>query len=459
MFFFFPALLPLAELLPWVAGLLAAVAGVAGFSFPVFWRKYRRVILTGLLLCGMAAGYAWYKARPDPAVIMTGTAPVPVADYPAAVHFATAPDKQDIPAGPFRVLWNKPQSAQILSSPVVDGALVLYGSYGGSVEAQWRQDGAAAWSLPLKGPVTALTPGAAGVVYAGEGLHETASSVLTAIDTRRGRVLWQRSFLGHLESEGTLDEKAQRLWISAGPGGLWALRTADGAVLWHAPLGHIDSAALLDRGRVYIAADTGESEDEHRTVFFALSADRGRVIWQLPLPGQPWGSALRHPGDDLILMTTGTGQIGVNRDSDRGWAQGIRTDGTLAWQVELPAMALQPALYYAPADLVIHTTKTGGIIALHARSGKVAWQAAQEREFRAPAIMVTGEERQWLVASAHDGILTVRDPATGQEIVRGRAGLHGTAAPVAAGDMLYVAGSRTMTGFAGLAAWEAAHER
>lgn len=456
--FFFPALLPLAELVPWVLALLGAVAGVAGFSFPVFWRRHRRVILSAMLV--LAGGCAWfaYDRMPDIAVVDTGTAAIDHLVYPQPVRGTAQPVPTALTAGAFRVLWSQPLGQQVLSSPVLDDDVIIFGSLGGSVEALWRANGLPVWSLPMMGPVTALTKGPDHVVFAGEGLHEDASAILTALDARDGTVLWQRSFLGHLESEGTVDADRHVLWISAGPGGLWAVDTRDGAVIWHAPLGHIDSAPLHHGGHVYIAADKAEQDDVHDTVFSALDDRKGKTLWQIPLPGQPWGSPLWHAGSGRIIMTTGTGQIGVRRENDSGWAQAITPDGEVVWQVNLPDMPLQPPVYYAPDDLYIHTTKTGGIVALHAQDGSVAWHVATGHEYQSSAILVTHTPRPLLVAVDWDGEIALRDPATGALVATARAGHHATASPVVAADVLYVPGARTMEAFAGLMAAGIRHD-
>jgi len=57
--FFFPALLPLAALLPWLLTALGGVAALASFSLPSFWRKYRRALTVFAVLC-VAAGAGTY---------------------------------------------------------------------------------------------------------------------------------------------------------------------------------------------------------------------------------------------------------------------------------------------------------------------------------------------------------------------------------------------------------------
>src|SRR5690606_39672491 len=62
----------------------------------------------------------------------------------------------------------------------------------------------------------------------------------------------------------------------------------DGAVLWHAPLGHIDSRALVLNNVVYVPANIDEKND--KTFFHALDVTTGAVLWRVPQPGKPWGS-------------------------------------------------------------------------------------------------------------------------------------------------------------------------
>lgn len=447
--YFFPAILPLAELLPWLLTLLGLVAGVARFSFPAYWKKHRRAVSAAVILGLALIAGAFFWLRPAKAVRSEGSQLVATAALPAPVATA-APQAQSatksLPA--FGELWTHKTEQAILASPVMSGGLLLYGTFGHTVNAASPADGAEAWSLGLKQPVFSVTEGRDGIVYSGEGLHDTQSASLTALRAKDGTVLWQREFLGHLEETVALDEAHHRLWVSAGPGGLWALDPRDGDVLWHQALGHIDSRPLLLDGTLYVPADVDERQ--HKTFFYALGANKGTVRWSLSLPGQPWGSPLADRTGKIILNTTGVGQIGVQKDTDKGWAQGISTDGKLLWQVDLPGMVLQPGIYMSGQDIVIYLTKNGHLLALRGADGSVVWHEQPGREFAAPPALITGFKTPMIATSSYDGVFSIRNVLTGAELARRPIAARATASPLPAGDTIYVPGLREITAFGGV---------
>jgi outer membrane protein assembly factor BamB len=234
-----------------------------------------------------------------------------------------------------------------------------------------------------------------------------------------------------------------------------AALAADGAVLWHAPLGHIDARGFLHGEKFYIPANTDEKNDE--TFLFALDAATGKELWRVPQPGKPWGSPVVARDGKTILSNTADGQIGVERDSDKGWAHAVTTDGKTVWQAELPNMALQPSVYIPRLDLFIHTTKDGQITALRVADGTVAWQVDAGDEFQAPATIVFDDGNVALLAALDfKGRLTVLNSATGAVHFTAQSGpesaAQSTSSPIAAGDVMYVADAYGITAYGGLVA-------
>lgn len=446
--YFFPALLPLAELVPWVLTLIGAVTGIAGFSIPVLWEKFRYPIMGLAALCVFGGGGAYVYYLPPKDVRMAGTRLISQSDFfiPKALGQAAAYNPSQ--RAQFGELWSKPVSRQILATPVISGKFLVFGSYEGTVEALALQDGAPVWSLPQSAPIFAMGRGSDGTVYACEGLHETASAALTAINPNTGHIIWRREFLGHLEEPPVLDEGRHHLWQAAGPGGLWAVDIRNGSVLWHQALGHMDALPLVRDGVVYGPAQPDEKK--HETTFYAIDGGSGKIRWRLPMPGMPWGGPVTDKTGKVILTTTGEGQIGVNKPTDRGWAQGVSPEGTLLWQVELSGMPLQPGVYVPDKDIIIYTIKTGDIVALHVKDGSTAWKANAGKEFQAPPTLITASGKPMIATTSYDGTFTIRDAGTGEELVRRLAGKSSTSSPVVRGDIVYVTGAHELVAFGGL---------
>lgn len=446
--YFFPALLPLADLVPWVLTLIGAVTGVAGLSIPLLWQKFRYPIMGLAALCLLGGGGAYIYYLPPKDVRMDGTRLVNAADFyiPKALGQAVA---YDPPArAQFGELWSKPVSKQILATPIISGKFLVYGSYEGTVEGLSLQNGGPVWSLAQAAPVFAMGVGLDGTVFACEGLHETASAALTAISPESGHIIWRREFLGHLEEPPAIDERRYHLWQAAGPGGLWSVDIRNGSLLWHQAVGHMDAVPLMMNGIVYGPAQPDEKK--HETMFYAVDGSSGKILWRLPMPGMPWGGPVADKTRKVILTTTGEGQIGVNKATDRGWAQGVSPEGKLLWQAELSGMPLQPGVYVPEKDIVIYTIKTGDMVALHVKDGSVAWKVSAGKEFQAPPTLITAGGKPMVAATSYDGTFTIRDAGTGEELVRRLAGKSSTSSPVVQGDIVYVTGAHEIVAFGGL---------
>lgn len=446
--YFFPAILPLVELVPWLLTVIGTLAGVAGLSGASFWNKRKKTVILFSILCFLAVGAIIIYAMPDREVSQAGTRLVDKEKFPAAEILGQAPDPAARTAISFGEIWTIPTKKQVLSTPVVAEKLLLYGSLNNSVEAVSLQNGQPAWSLPQNAPIFSLTAGENGIIYAGEGLHQTQSASLTAIQPDNGAVLWRREFLGHVEEAITSRPEKNHLWLGTGPGGVWSINIDDAKVAWHRPLGHVDSEPLEHEGVLYVPAQI--SEDRHETQFFALDSKNGETLWSLPQPGQPWGSPLMSRDNKTILTSTGIGQIGINKESDKGWAQGISIDGKLRWQVDLPGTPMQPMSHVQEAGIVIHTTKSGHLVALNTDSGATVWQAKVGNDIRSPATLIEGFNIPLLAVTTYDGFLSIRNALTGDEILRRQVGKFSSSSPVFQAGVLYVASAHAITAFGGL---------
>lgn len=447
-FYFFPAFLPLIELVPWLMTVIGVVVGAAGFSIPALWQKHKQIILGTSVFCFVVAMSVFAYSLPDAEVRHQGTRLIQQADFPV-VHLYGQPEA--VKPGSmknFGEIWSVPVQKHIFSSPVIAGDLLIYGSYELSIEAISRKNGKPVWSLPQNDFVFSLSKGKDGTIYAGEGLHYTKAASLTSLDAQTGKINWRREFLGHIEELPALDEASGRLWTGTGPGGLWALDSSNASVLWHKALGHIDSMPLVLDGVLYVPAQI--DENIHKTVFFALNAKSGKILWELPQPGQPWGSPLINKTEKIILTTTGRGQIGATKKTDKGWAHAVSLKGKQLWRTELPGMPLQPAIYLSQDDLVIYTIKTGEIVALNVSDGSVAWQAKAGEKFMAPATLISHFDEPMIATTSGDGIFSIRNARTGDALARRMVGKDVAASPVADGDIIYVMTKSEVTAFGGL---------
>jgi len=444
--YIFPAFIPMVELVPW---LLTAVGALAGATQLAFWQRHRRVVrlITAACFALAAAVYFWGAAhRPTEA---EGSRLVTAADLPKLVagtppHTAAA----SVESEALKALWSVDLPDEPLSEPVFSDGLMLIGTFGGVLEARDETDGHVVWSFKKHEPIFTNVSVAAGQGFIGEGLHTAPAAALTAFALPSGQLLWERQFRSHVEAPATLDAPHRRLWTCAGSEGLWSLDMRDGAVLWHAALGHIDATPLYNEGddALYISAQP----DEHKVgaVLMALDPDTGAKRWQLPLPGNTMGSPQRGPGGN-IFVTTAIGQVGPKVASDAGWSHALSATGKLLWTVPLPGLALPEPLLLPVQGLVIHTLKTGEIVALRMADGSIAWRVKLGDEFDAPASLRPGKT-PLLAALTASGTLALLHAEDGTEIRRMNATQGGYVPPVFRNDMLYVTTPRRMTAYGGL---------
>lgn len=442
----FPALIPMIELVPWLLGLAGAAAGVTPFAV---WRRHKKPLLMVAAACFIAAlcVIGWKKAH-----IPTdeeGSRLLAVADWPklstmSALPAAGASGKLYDTLAP---LWSAPLKNEPLAGPIVAGDLLLLGTFAATLDALSRTDGKPVWSLQKREPVFTNPAVLKDRGYVGEGLHTAVSAGITAFSLPDGKVLWERQFLSHVESSPLVREAEHRLWTGAGDQSLWCLDTRDGTAVWRKKIGHIDSTPVIMDGILFVTAwpDTKVKQAK----LFALDPDDGTEKWSVGLPGGIMGSPQPGPSS-TVLVTTANGQVGPQVDTDKGWAHAVSGGGKLLWTVELPGISLPEPAVLANKGLIIHTLKTGQILALRIKDGTTAWSVTLGKQFDAPAALRTDTNPPLLAAVTTEGVVSILDAEGGTEIRRFNVKQGGYAPPVFDGDILYITTPRDITAYGGM---------
>jgi outer membrane protein assembly factor BamB len=414
--YFFPALFPAMEIVPWLLTAVGALAGMVGMAkVSAGWRK----IATAISLCAVLAIVVYYFFPATSKILRTQQ-----TEIVTPAHMPATKAVQEISIVPpvtfsdkFSDLWSVQIEANIFSMPVISEGLIIVGTYKNNV------------------------------LYTSEGLHEAEVSTLSALSMPNGNAIWQREFLGHIESSPL--RIGNQLLISTGPSGVWSLDVEQGHVQWHREIGLADFTPMVIGNTAYIAAQADEKKYE--SIFYALDVKSGTTLWQTPLQGQPWGWPILDKSGAHLLMTTGIGQIGITRATDAGWAEAISPiDGKVLWQTPLPGMPVEKGSYLPSADLIFYTLKTGDLIALHAADGTTAWKAHIDTEFEAEPSLSTAQAKPLVAAISFDGIFSIRDARTGHELVQRKLPEGATAAPVFVSDTVYVATPKQIFAFGGL---------
>ncbi len=177
------------------------------------------------------------------------------------------------------------------------------------------------------------------------------------------RPRWEQRLTGGVMSHLRL--QAGVLYVSAMDGSLWALRAADGAVLWKAATGdYCHSSPLVADGRVVVG-----SADAH---VYAFDARTGRPLWRHRTRGPVYASAAAARG--VAAIASGDGRIyGLDR-----------VTGGQRWTYDLPAG--DTAFAQSPAATDGERFYVGAwdayVYALDAATGALTWRRrATNRSF------------------------------------------------------------------------------
>lgn len=412
-------MLPLIAIVPW---LLTAFGTVAGIVIGFLSRKRSpRFLKIGLAACAgifiVAGILLWPSFRLR--YIDRGTSLSTGKGLPETKTLGTLePDSPPLTGthaawDTWRPLWSTATERRPLSNPVIAGRIVVVGTWEGTVDAYALNSGKPIWTVKKNEPVIAITHASDSLLLAGEGLHTAPFAALTAIGLPDGRVLWDRVFQGHLESPAAYSAASNRIWVGTGPAGLWCLDARDGSVIWHKGGVHVDSTPLLAHDQVYFSGQ--EDGGKMESVFFALNQSDGTESWRLTLPGMPWGSPMMDTTNEQILTTSGIGQIGIIRESDRGWAHAISLrDHKLRWSRPLSGNPLETSIVLGAHGLVVITIQKGEIIALRSESGQDAWSSQLGEQIVAELDLDDNQQPPRLVSLATDGKLRVQSALTGR---------------------------------------------
>lgn len=350
--------------------------------------------------------------------------------------------KKSIHHSDLREIWRVETEKRILASPIIVNGVIILGCYDGVVMGLSAETGKILWSKIFSDFVFSLTSDKNGVVYAGTGLHSSTIGHQIALEAQTGKVIWQQQFSGHLEEPPFIDEKQHQLWLGTGPGSLWSLDTRDGRILWHKDIGHLDATPLLKDNILYVPAQINEIE--HKSKFYALNAITGEMIWELPLEGQPWASPIWDEQRGLILSNTAKGQIGVHKESDKGWAQGISLSGNLVWQSTLANMALTPNLYFPEQDRVMSVLKSGDIVSLSPKNGHIEWTSKIAKGFATEGEKLSNYREDLIAVTSEDGIFFIVDATNGHIIFSKKFGKSYGGGVVAMDNKIFVTTDHTI---------------
>jgi outer membrane protein assembly factor BamB len=218
-----------------------------------------------------------------------------------------------------------PVSSDHNVSVMVAGGVAYLGTTDNAVYALRISNGSLLWRYKIEGSVDAQPLVANGVVYVTSFVGQNGPVYAYALRASDGSLLWRYS--GDTYSYLSLSTTDSSLAFVASQGGISALNTSNGTVLWHynAMKGTDSGFSLEVNGVVYF----GASIDNVTGTLYALRASNGTPLWHYTTDGY------------IDTPTVANGVVYV--DSGAGTLAALRaSDGHQLWKQTIDATLIQP---------------------------------------------------------------------------------------------------------------------
>jgi outer membrane protein assembly factor BamB len=299
--------------------------------------------------------------------------------------FRGGPNHTGVYSGPelrqfHRVKWKFPTGNRVVSSPVIHGKVIYFGSDDGNIYAVDAESGRHLWKCGTNGAVASSPAVENGTLFA-----TSYDGKLYAVNVETGAIKWKFGTEGerHFEAKGLhgMQPKNQTMadpfdiylsspvvvqdavYFGSGDGNLYSVNADSGELNWKFKTGDVihASPAYAD-GLIYFG-----SWDSY---FYAVDAANGKEMWRF------------HGGEDPLLHN----QVGFQSS---------------------------PAI----VDGVIYTgCRDSNVYALDAITGKEKWRSFNELSWvnASPAVV----QGKVLFATSDSSLFRIVDAATGKELVK-----------------------------------------
>ena len=326
-------------------------------------------------------------------------------------------------------VWSRKLPKGSFRSPMFSGGSAFVGSFDGRVYELDASTGEILRNFFVGTPVTPELMIDDGVLYVGEGVHDTHSARIYAFDLRTGRLKSSYATRGHTEGQPVMasHEGEKLMFAVSGNDGLHAVSPATMKAKWTANDGHIDSSVRVVEGRVF--AGTGREKgdtEKNRSYAVAYDFSSGEKIWKMELPASSWMNPV--VWKEHVCFVYGE----IYFESGLGGIQCFRQDNglpTIAFNLAAP----QTTLPIVVGDKLYTTDSKGTLCSLDMPSREVRWcrKVAQKEgvNFASP---IYSKERDALVyATMSDGLYII-DRSSGSVLINSKLEEHKTIyAPVA----------------------------
>ena len=252
------------------------------------------------------------------------------------------------------------------SAPIVDNGIVFIFSDQG-LSALQASNGRTLWSDSLEGNIGSQPQVINGVLYF---ITTKISLGGTPIPTSHASTLPQVGTIGELlQSLVRMSPEKQALPLKEGLSSVYAVRTSDGAVLWHYTLSKENGNnwanwLSIENGTVYV----GTFVDQDKSYIYALRSNDGSVLWRQAMHRGMSANAVVSNG--VVYIASFINDSSLNQGSGAVYALRA-SDGSQLWYHQVYWVVYNPPLLVG-ATIYVGTTG-GDVYTFRASSGSLLW--------------------------------------------------------------------------------------
>ncbi|HEU0025876.1 MAG TPA: PQQ-binding-like beta-propeller repeat protein [Ktedonobacterales bacterium] len=237
-------------------------------------------------------------------------------------------------------------------------------------------------NVPPPDPVNHPNPAAADATIAFlKTSRDATPQTVVGVSARDGSTRWIRTLDGPIAS---LLSPTPDMVLAPTAVGLYALRTADGAVLWRSQVvTYIAAGAMAaDEARVYAVVPASPARGTGAQDIIALDLHTGALAWRVPLPASIQQGQRLAVGDGLVYV------VGAAAHDGPGFTPWMvaalrAADGAAQWATTGPVVmgtyAQVQAVFLLRGYAVI-VPVVGPVTGLRERDGAIAWTATPNLE-------------------------------------------------------------------------------
>ncbi|MEY2987572.1 MAG: hypothetical protein RJB13_1093 [Pseudomonadota bacterium] len=298
--------------------------------------------------------------------------------------------------------WNHKLPKGAFRAPVFSGGSVFVGTFDGHVYELDASTGEQLRRFFVGTPVTPEIMIDDGVLYVGEGVHDTHSARIYAFDLSTGRLKGSYATRGHTEGQPVMasHQGEKTMFVVAGSDGIHAVDPTDMSLKWKVNDGHIDASVRVMGGRVF--AGTGrEKGDTEKNRSFAVAYDfvSGEKLWKMELPASSWMSAVLWNNEVCFVY----GEIYF--DSDLGGIACFRQDNghpTQTYNMGVP----QTTMPLIVDNVLYSTDKNGSVCAIELSQRQMKWcqKIGQAKSINYASPVYSSHHNALVYATMNDGL-------------------------------------------------------